>query len=96
MIRITTSEVCALGRFSRATLWRRVKDGSLPAAVDQSREAIFDRDRVIAALATPRPRWRARPVIASPSATMTGAVSGGATVPRQSPRRWSEKRWALA
>ena len=41
MKRLTTTEVCQLGRFSRATLWRRVKSGALPQPVDHAREALF-------------------------------------------------------
>ena len=92
MNRITTSEVCALGRFSRATLWRRVASGALPPPIDQAREAIFDRDRVMAALAIPRPRWR-KPKAAPemPTRRSTGGVSTG----RKTQRRWSAQRWAL-
>ena len=93
MTRITTSEVCVLGRFSRATLWRRVASGALPAPIDHGREAIFDRDRVAAALAIPRPRWRK-----SQTGPQTlGAHSASGPAADQKPhRRWSAKRWELA
>nr|WP_314188138.1 hypothetical protein [uncultured Brevundimonas sp.] len=93
MTRITTSEVCVLGRFSRATLWRRVASGALPAPIDQGREAIFDRDRVVAALAIPRARWR------KPKAgTQTSAPSlaSGPVTDQKPHRRWSAKRWEFA
>lgn len=93
MTRVTTSEVCVLGRFSRATLWRRVASGALPAPIDQAREAIFDRDRVVAALAIPRSRWR-RPKAAN-ATPMARSVSDLST--NQKPhRRWCAKRWELA
>ncbi len=91
MTRITTSEVCALGRFSRATLWRRVKAGTLPAPIDQSRQAIFERERVIAALGVPRPRWRVRPAGGAPTVPSEAMPSGGPVL-----RRWSAERWELA
>lgn len=48
--RMTTSEVLALARISRATLWRRVRCGRLPAPTDQGRQALFLKSAVIAAL----------------------------------------------
>lgn len=91
MTRLTTSEVCALGRFSRATLWRRVAAGTLPAPIDQAREAIFDRERVMGALAVTRPRWRAGPK----SALAVRGVSK--SIPRNAEaRRWTRQRWDIA
>lgn len=48
--RLTTREVCALGRFSRATMWRRVQSGALPAPIDHARQALFDAEAVERAL----------------------------------------------
>lgn len=93
MTRITTSEVCALGRFSRATLWRRIASGALPTPIDQGREAIFDRDRVLAALAVPRPRWR-KPKGAAQ--TLTPCSASGPLARPKTPRRWTAQRWELA
>ena len=93
MIRVTTSEVCALGRFSRATLWRRVASGALPKPIDQAREAIFDRDHVLAALAVPQPRWRnAIGGIQVPPSCPVSASSAA----RTTYRRWNARRWELA
>lgn len=39
--RLTSQEVCALLRISRATLWRRIKRGELPSPVDRGRQALF-------------------------------------------------------
>jgi predicted DNA-binding transcriptional regulator AlpA len=39
--RLTTAEVCARARISRASLWRRVACGRLPAPIDQARQALF-------------------------------------------------------
>jgi predicted DNA-binding transcriptional regulator AlpA len=39
--RLTTSEVLALLRISRATLWRRVAQGRLPRPLDRGRQALF-------------------------------------------------------
>ena len=47
---MTTAEVVAWLRVSRATLWRRVASGRLPRPVDQGRQAIFSRSEVAAAL----------------------------------------------
>ena len=49
-MRLTTSEVCAMGRFSTATLWRRVRYGRLPKPIDHAREALFDADAIHSAL----------------------------------------------
>lgn len=54
--RLTTKEVCALGRFSSSTLWRRVRNGEFPPPIDQGREAIFDREQVQNALSPGRRR----------------------------------------
>jgi predicted DNA-binding transcriptional regulator AlpA len=48
--RMTTQEVMALARISRATLWRRVAARRLPAPVDQGRQALFLKVDVLAAL----------------------------------------------
>lgn len=90
MTRIITSEVCALGRFSRATLWRRVAAGTLPSPIDQGRQAIFDRERVVAALNLPRRRWRG-----SNNATPTPSTCQP-LIQARAPRRWSPDRWSLA
>jgi predicted DNA-binding transcriptional regulator AlpA len=58
--RFTTTEVCALARLSRATLWRRIAAGRLPAPIDRGREALFDADAIAVALCTPAPA-QARP-----------------------------------
>lgn len=50
--RLTTDEVLALARISRASLWRRVADGRLPLPIDRGRQALFSRAAVIDALAT--------------------------------------------
>jgi predicted DNA-binding transcriptional regulator AlpA len=50
--RMTTGEVLALARISRATLWRRIACGRLPRPVDQAREALFSKVEVIQALAS--------------------------------------------
>lgn len=93
MTRITTSEVCVLGRFSRATLWRRVASGALPGPIDQGREAIFDHDRVVAALAIPRARWR-KPKAGTQ--TLSPTFASGPVIDQKPNRRWSAKRWELA
>jgi hypothetical protein len=50
-LRLTTPEVLALGRFSIATLHRRIGDGSFPRPADKRcRPHVFDRDAVLAAL----------------------------------------------
>lgn len=48
--RMTTTEVLALARISRATLWRRVASGRLPRPIDHGRQSLFARVAVIAAL----------------------------------------------
>lgn len=50
LLRLTTDEVCALARVSRATLWRRVAQGRLPAPIDRGRTALFCAEEVFAAL----------------------------------------------
>lgn len=49
-VRLDTAEVCAIARISRATLWRRIAAGRLPAPVDRGRRALFDADAVFSAL----------------------------------------------
>jgi hypothetical protein len=49
-LRLTTEEVCRLGRFSVATFWRRRRAGTLPGPVDRGRQSLFDRDSVLVAL----------------------------------------------
>lgn len=59
MKRLTTAEVCALARFSRATLWRRIRAGEMPAPVDHGRQALFlavDVERVLGAIKGPEPK----------------------------------------
>lgn len=92
MTRITTSEVCALGRFSRATLWRRVASGALPSPIDQGREAIFDRDCVVAALTIPRSRWRKRTTNDAQPGRPPIAEARGRETPQ---RRWNARRWEI-
>ena len=49
-MRMTTREVCALGRISVRTLSRRIADGTLALApVDRAREKLFRREDVIRA-----------------------------------------------
>ena len=48
--RLTTCEVLALLRLSRATLWRRIAAGRFPAPVDRGRQALFSRAAVLTAL----------------------------------------------
>lgn len=90
MTRITTAEVCALGRFSRATMWRRIAAGALPGPVDQARQALFDRDAVIAALTVSRTRWRVR---SQPSDQIAAALRTSRAKPA---RRWTAARWSVA
>lgn len=47
--RLTTSEVLALLRISRATLWRRIADGRLPRPQDHGRQALFCKAAVVEA-----------------------------------------------
>lgn len=82
MRRLTTKEVCALGRFSRATLWRRVHDGRLPRPIDHARQALFDEAAVIAALVETTPRW----VSSTLRVDRQRAVMS--TVPVRSQKRW--------
>lgn len=77
MARLTTREVCALGRFSRASLWRRVQTGRLPKPIDHAREALFDEAAVTAALAQPHLPWKS-------SSTM----SASEWAPPRSTERW--------
>lgn len=53
--RLTTDEVCALARISRATLWRRVAQGRLPRPIDHARQALFSARDVSEALDCPEP-----------------------------------------
>ncbi|WP_022697876.1 helix-turn-helix transcriptional regulator [Euryhalocaulis caribicus] len=48
--RLTTSEVCALARYGKATLWRRIREKQMPPPVDRGRESLFDRKAVEKAL----------------------------------------------
>lgn len=45
--RLTTTEVLALLRISRATLWRRIGQGRLPRPVDHGRQALFCKASVV-------------------------------------------------
>ena len=56
--RLTTSEVCRIARFSRATLWRRVASGRLPKPIDHAREALFCAKAIKSAL---EERWPIEP-----------------------------------
>jgi hypothetical protein len=50
-VRLTTSEVLAIARFSRGTLLKRIDEGKMPAAVDRGGGGLlFDRDAVSKAL----------------------------------------------
>lgn len=49
--RMTTDEVLALARVSRATMWRRIACGRLPRPIDRGRQALFLKQAVHAALA---------------------------------------------
>ena len=53
--RLTTREVCAAARISRATLWRRVACGRLPGPIDHARQALFCAQAVQRALDAPPP-----------------------------------------
>lgn len=53
IIRLTTTEVCALARISRTTLWRRIRAGRMPKKIDQANEALFSADEVFAVLRRP-------------------------------------------
>lgn len=55
MKRLTTTEVCAVARFSRATLWRRIRSGDMPAPVDHARQALFCAVAVERALTSAKP-----------------------------------------
>lgn len=77
MMRLTTTEVCEKARFSRATLWRRVRSGDMPKPIDHARQALFCAMAVERALTSmdvqqPSPR---------------------AAVLKPAPRRWSADRW---
>lgn len=49
--RLTTPEVCALARYSKSTLWKRIDAGQMPAPIDRGGGGfIFDRDAVLKAL----------------------------------------------
>ena len=49
--RITTREVCALARYGRATLFRRIDAGQMPHAIDRGGDGfLFDRKAVLVAL----------------------------------------------
>lgn len=48
--RMTSSEVMALARISRATLWRRIGARRFPAPIDRARQALFSKADVVAAL----------------------------------------------
>lgn len=54
--RMTTDEVMVLARISRATLWRRVLSGRLPAPIDQARQSLFLKSAVTSALAVENTR----------------------------------------
>lgn len=48
--RLTTTEVCQLARLSRASVWRRIAAGRLPAPIDHGRQALFCAQAVAEAL----------------------------------------------
>jgi predicted DNA-binding transcriptional regulator AlpA len=68
--RITTREVCALARYTSATLWRRIDAGHMPRPIDRGGEGfLFDRKAVLTALGmqvddakTETPNWDFDPV----------------------------------
>lgn len=47
--RLTTSEVLALLRISRATLWRRIAEERLPRPLDRGRQSLFSKAAVVEA-----------------------------------------------
>lgn len=47
--RLTTNEVLALLRISRATLWRRIAEERLPRPLDRGRQALFSKAAVVEA-----------------------------------------------
>lgn len=54
--RLTTPEVLALARYSRATLARRIGAGVMPKPIDRGADGgIFDRDAVLKALGIDQP-----------------------------------------
>ena len=49
--RITSREICELARYTKATLWRRIDAGQMPAPIDRGGDGfLFDRKAVLAAL----------------------------------------------
>jgi hypothetical protein len=52
---MTTSEVCELARFSRATLANRIAAGKMPAPIDRGRENLFETRAVYRALGIDHP-----------------------------------------
>ena len=71
--RMTSAEVCALARYGKATLWRRIDAAHMPAPVDRgSGGFLFDRREVLKALglehavpvppAKNEPTWKVDPV----------------------------------
>ena len=73
--RMTTTEVCALARFSAITLWRRRKQGKMPRAIDRGREALFDRDAVLRALGMHLPEKQCAPEADDPWAVNRDAIN---------------------
>ena len=67
--RITTREVCALARYGRATLFRRIDAGQMPHPIDRGGDGfLFDRKAVLVALGladdaikTPEKSWDCDP-----------------------------------
>ena len=55
--RMNTAEVCALARYTPATLWRRIREGHMPKAIDRgSGGYLFDRTAVESALGMKKPQ----------------------------------------
>ena len=54
---MNTAEVCALARYTRATLWRRIDAGHMPKPIDRgSGGYLFDRTAVLTALGMNKPQ----------------------------------------
>ena len=49
--RLTTPEVCALARYSKSTLWKRIDAGLMPAPIDRGGQGfLFDKTAILKAL----------------------------------------------
>lgn len=61
--RLTTTEVCQLARLSRASVWRRIAAGRLPAPIDHGRQALFCAEAITRALSRPAVEPAARDAV---------------------------------